>query len=56
VRVPRDGAGRVAIKVEISPQFALTKEEFVQKSAGIHLDTAADIALDPAGNVIRPKR
>lgn len=56
VRVPRDGAGRVAIKVEISPQFALTKEEFVQKSAGIHLDTAADIALDPVGNVIRAKR
>jgi UDP-N-acetylglucosamine/UDP-N-acetylgalactosamine diphosphorylase len=53
LRVPRDATGRVMIKIEISPQFALTKEEFVRKVAGIRLDTTADIALDADGKAMR---
>jgi UDP-N-acetylglucosamine/UDP-N-acetylgalactosamine diphosphorylase len=30
-KVPRDGTGAVAIDIEINPQFALTKEEFLAK-------------------------
>ena len=56
LRVPRDATGRVMIKIEISPQFALTKEEFVRKVAGIRLDTTADIAFDADGKVMRARR
>ncbi len=50
--VPRDAQGRVAIKIEISPQFALTQNEFVQKTAGRRFDTTADLALDDVGGLI----
>lgn len=33
--VPRDANGKVAIPIEISPEFALTKDEFLQKAAGM---------------------
>ena len=56
LRVPRDAVGRITIKIEISPQFALTKEEFVRKVAGIRLDTTADIAFDADGKVMRATR
>ena len=36
--------------VEISPQFALTKEEFVEKSKGIRWPERGDIAIGPDGN------
>jgi UDP-N-acetylglucosamine/UDP-N-acetylgalactosamine diphosphorylase len=53
MHVSRDATGRVMIKIEISPQFALTKEEFVRKVAGTRLDTTADIALDADGKAMR---
>lgn len=47
--VPRDPSGRIAIKIEISPRFALTQEEFRANIAGHELDTAHDLALGPDG-------
>ena len=35
--VPRDEEGNVAIRIEISPQFALSKEEFVERAAGLRM-------------------
>ena len=36
--------------IEISPQFALTKEEFVEKSKGMRWPESGDIAIGPDGN------
>jgi UDP-N-acetylglucosamine/UDP-N-acetylgalactosamine diphosphorylase len=47
--VPRDAKGRVAVKIEISPQFALTREEFIEKAHGKHYDAANGLALDANG-------
>ena len=50
--VPRDAGGRVAIKIEISPRFALTMEEFVEKSAGRAWPSDGDIAIGPNGELL----
>ena len=48
--VPRNPDGRSAIAIEISPLFALTCEEFVEKSAGKAWPVSADLAIDAAGS------
>lgn len=48
--VPRDSGGNPAIKIEISPKFALTKEEFVQKSAGKTWPTHTHLAIGADGH------
>ncbi|MCX5772645.1 MAG: UTP--glucose-1-phosphate uridylyltransferase [Candidatus Hydrogenedentes bacterium] len=54
--VPRDANGNVTIKLEISPQFALTKEEFIQKArprgAGKKWPTHHHLAIGPHGQLI----
>jgi UDP-N-acetylglucosamine/UDP-N-acetylgalactosamine diphosphorylase len=52
--VPRDASGDVAIKLEISPEFALCKEEFVRNSAGRTWPTSADLAIGPKGTLLSP--
>ena len=48
-RVPRDAEGRVAIAIEISPQFALSREEFAEKARGMTLPSGTDICILPGG-------
>ncbi|HUW60167.1 MAG TPA: UTP--glucose-1-phosphate uridylyltransferase [Candidatus Bathyarchaeia archaeon] len=54
--VARDANGKVAIKLEISPQFALTKDEFLQRAhardAGKSWPTQHDLAIGPNGEII----
>jgi len=53
--IPRDAAGKVAIPIEISPEFALTKEEFLQKTAAVNWPGSggetpgAQVAIGPQG-------
>lgn len=47
--VPRDEQGRVTIEIEISPAFALTREEFLDKTKGYCWPAAGDISIDPDG-------
>lgn len=53
--IPRDSDGKVAIKIEISPQFALTKEEFLQKArsrdAGKTWPATQNLAIGPNGQI-----
>jgi UDP-N-acetylglucosamine/UDP-N-acetylgalactosamine diphosphorylase len=55
--VPRDAQGKVAIHIEISPRFALTKQEFLQKTrthdAGNIYPTDTDFAIGANGQVIQ---
>jgi UDP-N-acetylglucosamine/UDP-N-acetylgalactosamine diphosphorylase len=53
--VPRDASGRVAIRIEISPQFALSEREFLKKTAGWRLCTTRDLAIGPTGELITPE-
>ena len=50
--VKRDAAGNAAIRIEISPQFALTQEEFIAKSRGLALPENADICIQPDGTLL----
>jgi len=50
--IPRDADGNPAINIEISPQFALTQEEFIQKTKGRTFPANTDIALDANGEFI----
>lgn len=50
--VPRDKHGDVAIFIEISPLFALTREEFVAKSNGRTWPTDRDLAIGPEGEPV----
>ena len=50
-RVPRDSAGRVSIEIEISPQFALTQEEFVEKAGNLKLPPGGNICIRPDGTL-----
>jgi len=50
--VPRDASGQPACRIEISPQFALTKEEFVAKTQGRDFNTNEDLAIGPTGDTI----
>lgn len=52
VQVPRDADGAVTIRIEISPQFALSQEEFLAKTAGFAWPVSGDIAIDKDGNWI----
>ncbi|MBI2433234.1 MAG: UTP--glucose-1-phosphate uridylyltransferase [Candidatus Hydrogenedentes bacterium] len=54
-RVPRDEAGRITIAIEISPAFALTREEFLEKPRGRSWPETGDIAIDADGNLIGSK-
>jgi UDP-N-acetylglucosamine/UDP-N-acetylgalactosamine diphosphorylase len=49
--VPRDRAGNVAIQIEISPQFALTKDEFVAHADELNLSIEGDLAIGPSGEI-----
>lgn len=47
---PRNVAGDVTIQIEISPVFAFTKKEFVEKSRGRSWDTSGDLAIEADGS------
>lgn len=49
--VTRDASGEVSVMIEISPAFALTREEFVEKSAGRAWPTDGGLAIDAEGGV-----
>jgi len=49
--VPRGGDGKSAIAIEISPLFALTRDEFVERSAGRSWPVDGDLIIDPDGSV-----
>lgn len=40
------------VSIEISPQFALTKEEFLEKTRGVVWPTHGHIAIDPRGRFL----
>jgi len=45
--VPRNTSGMPCVPIEISPAFALTKEEFVRKSSGRVFNLEKGIAIEP---------
>jgi UDP-N-acetylglucosamine/UDP-N-acetylgalactosamine diphosphorylase len=49
--VPRDSQGRVACRIEISPEFAASKEEFVAKTRGMRFPESGDIAINSDGSL-----
>ncbi|MFP4500294.1 MAG: UTP--glucose-1-phosphate uridylyltransferase [Candidatus Hydrogenedentota bacterium] len=49
--VPRDKNGEVTIAIEISPLFADSQDEFVDKAAGQQWPTGTDLAIGPNGEV-----
>jgi UDP-N-acetylglucosamine/UDP-N-acetylgalactosamine diphosphorylase len=49
--VRRDVEDKVAVDIEISPDFALDEEEFLDRSKGRQYDALSDIAIDPEGNI-----
>jgi UDP-N-acetylglucosamine/UDP-N-acetylgalactosamine diphosphorylase len=49
---PRNGDGEIAIDIEISPRFAWTETEFLEKSKGKTWPIDADLAIDAEGNAI----
>ena len=51
--VSRQENSDLAIAIEISPNFALTKEEFVRKAKQFQWPTKGDIAIDEDGNFIQ---
>ncbi len=55
-RVPRDARGDVAIAIEVSPLFALTREEFVARSNGRKWPTGCDMAIGPGGELASKPR
>lgn len=52
--VPRNGEGRVAVQLEVSPLFALTRDEFVEKAAGRTWDLSRGLSVDADGNTEAP--
>jgi len=54
VTVPRDREGHVAIPIEISPDFALTQDEFLDRADGKDLKPADGIAIGHDGSRLRP--
>ena len=50
--VPRNGDGRAAVRIEISPQFAFSKEEFVQRARDLKFPAGRDIAIGPDGAIV----
>lgn len=51
--VPRDDEGKVAVRVEISPQFALDQNEFLEKTNDYIWPVSGDIAIDQNGKFIQ---
>jgi len=49
--VPRDRSGNVAVQIEISPQFAFSKDEFVERAKGLKVSTQGDVAIGPNGEI-----
>ncbi|MBI4556149.1 MAG: UDPGP type 1 family protein [Candidatus Hydrogenedentes bacterium] len=47
--VPRDASGKVSIKIEISPQFALSRDEFVRNLSGSKGPISEDVSIGPLG-------
>jgi len=54
--VPRKSDGMVAVRLEISPRFALDEEEFVARAQGRAWPTDRDLAIDEAGESGQPGR
>lgn len=52
--VPRNAHGACTVPIEISPAFALTKEEFIAKTAGEAFDLSQGIAIEADGNRRHP--
>ena len=50
-RVKRNATGNVAVNIEISPQFALSKEEFVEKAKGLVIPGDTDVCILPDGTL-----
>lgn len=50
--VPRDGAGNVTVDIEISPRFALSKQEFLSKTKHSHWPSEGPLAIGPDGQWI----
>ncbi|MCD6287780.1 MAG: UDPGP type 1 family protein [Candidatus Hydrogenedentes bacterium] len=50
--VPRDQNGRPTVRLDISPEFAITKEEFIEKSAGRIWPTDTDLCIGPTGDTV----
>lgn len=53
-RVPRDSEGTPRVHIEISPVFALTQGEFVEKTKGWAFPAEGDIVLDAGGRLLQP--
>ncbi len=54
IEIPRDTEGHVAVPIEISPEFALTQEEFLEKAAGLAVSPGKGIAITADGTIIQP--
>ncbi len=52
--VPRDIEGKVAVRIEISPQFALDQKEFLDKAHNLSWPISGDIAIDQYGKFVLP--
>ncbi len=48
-KVPRDATGSVAIDIEINPEFALTKEEFLAKVGDLAVAGNGDVSIGANG-------
>ena len=48
-KVPRDSAGTVAVDIEINPEFALTKEEFLAKVGKLSVPGSGDVSIGANG-------
>jgi len=53
--VPRDASGRVCNHIEISPRFALTKDEFLERSGGRKYPTDRGMVVGPDGEIATPE-
>ncbi|MCC6486148.1 MAG: UDPGP type 1 family protein [Candidatus Hydrogenedentes bacterium] len=50
--VPRNSEGKPAVHIEISPQFAFSKEEFLQRGRDLKIPAGRDIAIGPDGSIL----
>ena len=50
--VPRNGGGEVAAVIEISPEFALTEDEFVRKARGMTFPKTDRLAIHADGTCL----
>ena len=49
--VKRDAEGHAAINIEISPQFALSQDEFVERTRGMTIPRDSDVCILPDGTL-----